>query len=206
MGLSVEQQQEIFKLAGEGLSPEAIRDKTGHTQVTVNKYLAKWATTGKDGVPAKSGEALIVRPDKGQMVNVLDLARTESDLGELGGQAGLVIGGVVDDLIEAADSTKPISIRLAKLTRGMIAGGSVLLTGYETVQRIREERLSKRKIKGTAITQDELKVKILELVGKEDKQLVIGELTELIGQPVDRNRITTAISELVHEGKLEFVS
>ena len=97
-------------------------------------------------------------------------------------------------------------MRLAKFTRGALAGGSALLTGYEAVRRVREERRLKERVKLSPIARDELKVKILEIIKTRKEEMEIralrSELMNVVGS-VDRNRILAAIDELVNEGKLE---
>jgi len=213
MALSYEKQQKIFELLNKGTKTAAISEEVGVSRNTVTKYKKEWEEMKKKekekgvelAVEKKSTMALL---SGGRAFNILDLARSESDLGELGAQAGMVVGGIADDFIEATDGTKPLNVRLAKFTRGALAGGSALLTGYETVRRVREERRLKERVKLSPIAQDELKAKILEIIKTRKEEMEIralcSELMNVVGS-VDRDRILAAIDELVNEGKLEVV-
>ena len=138
----------------------------------------------------------------GKMFNVLDLARTEKDLGEMGAQGGMVIGSIIDDFTSAGDMSKPPAVRYAKVGRGIYATASMVFSGVETWRQLNAQRKLKQEVQLTTVTRSELKEQILALVKAKEKIEIETIAKEL---EVDEGRVVGAINALESEGKLEKV-
>ena len=214
MSLSYERQHQIFKLLSEGKSPVEIRKAVGCTKNTVSKYkkeFEKMVQKAEDEKgEGKSNEALDMTGKSpleivtttGKMFNVLDLARTEKDLGEMGAQSGMVIGSIIDDFTSAGDMSKPPAVRYAKVGRGIYATASMVFSGVETWRQLNAKRKLKQEVQLTTVTRSELKEQILALVKAKEKIEIETIAKEL---EVDEGRVVSAINALESEGKLEKV-
>ena len=214
MALSYEKQHQIFKLLSEGKSPTEIRKAVGCSKNTFAKYKKEFEkmmqkAEGEKG-EGESSEALDMTGKSpleivtttGKMFNVLDLARTEKDLGEMGAQGGMVIGSIIDDFTSAGDMSKPPAVRYAKVGRGIYATASMVFSGVETWRQLNAQRKLKQEVQLTTVTRSELKEQILALVKAKEKIEIETIAKEL---EVDEGRVVGAINALESEGKLEKV-
>jgi hypothetical protein len=140
----------------------------------------------------------------GKSVNVLDLARDEKEVSSLGIQSGMVVGGIVDDAVSAFDSTKPMSVRLAKAMRGTLTAGSLIFGAVETWRQIDAQRKLSQRVQKTTITKAELKEQIMAILNKKSEPVTIEELAKELD--ISPMRVIDAIGELESEGKLERIS
>ena len=213
MALSYEKQHQIYKLLSEGKSPVEIRKEVGCSKNTLAKYKKEFDKMIQNAEEKGEGETsgaldltnkspLEIVTTTGKMFNVLDLARNEKDLGEMGAQSGMVIGSIIDDFTSAGDMSKPPAVRYAKVGRGIYATASMLFSGVETYWQLNTQRKLKQEVQLTAVTKSELKEQILALV-TEKKKLEIENIAKELD--VDEKRVVSAISELENEGKLEKV-
>lgn len=214
MALSYEKQHQIFKLLSEGKSPTEIRKEVGCSKNTFTKYKKEFEKMMQNAEEKKGGEGesgaidmtnkspLEIVTTTGKMFNVLDLARNEKDLGEMGAQSGMVIGSIIDDFTSAGDMTKPPAVRYAKAGRGIYATASMLFSSVETWRQLNEQRKMKQEVQLTAVTTSELKEQILALV-TEKKKLGIETIAKELD--IDKERVVSAINALESEGKLEQV-
>ncbi|MCK4500423.1 hypothetical protein KAU11_07990, partial [Candidatus Babeliales bacterium] len=209
-----EKQHQIFKLLSEGKSPTEIRKAVGCSKNTFAKYKKEFEkmmqkAEGEKG-EGESSEALDMTGKSpleivtttGKMFNVLDLARTEKDLGEMGAQGGMVIGSIIDDFTSAGDMSKPPAVRYAKVGRGIYATASMVFSGVETWRQLNAQRKLKQEVQLTTVTRSELKEQILALVKAKEKIEIETIAKEL---EVDEGRVVGAINALESEGKLEKV-
>lgn len=208
MALSYEKQRQIFKLLSEGKSPAEIRKEVGCSKNTLAKYKKEFEEMMQNVEEEKGGEAieattkspLEIVTATGKMFNVLDLARNEKDLGEMGAQSGMVIGSIIDDFTSAGDMSKPPAVRYAKAGRGVYAAASMAFSGFETWRQLNEQRKLKQEVQLTTVTTGELKEQILALV-KEKEKIEIETIVKEMG--IDKERVVNAINALESEGKLE---
>ena len=214
MALSYEKQHLIYKLLSEGKSPTEIRKAVGCSKNTFAKYKKEFEKMLQKAEDEKgegeSGEAVDLTGKSpleivttGKMFNVLDLARTEKDLGEMGAQSGMVIGSIIDDFTSAGDMSKPPAVRYAKVGRGIYATASMVFSGVETWRQLNAQRKLKQEVQLTTVTRSELKEQILALVKTKEKMEIETIAKEL---EVDEGRVVSAINALESEGKLEKVN
>lgn len=214
MALSYEKQHQIFKLLSEGKSSVEIRKEVGCSKNTLAKYKKefekmvqnaeeeKGEERGSGAIEAATKSPLEIVTTTGKMFNVLDLARNEKDLGEMGAQSGMVIGSIIDDFTIAGDMSKPPAVRYAKVGRGIYAAASMAFSSVETWRQLNEQRKLKQEIQLTTVTTGELKEQILALV-KEKEKIEIETIVREMG--IDKERVVNAINALENEGKLEKV-
>jgi transposase-like protein len=214
MALTREQQDKIFELLDKGYRVSEIAKQIGCSKNTVAKY-KKEHERMKGG--QKSGEAEGKEEEKaiakkepvnmldmfgaGKSVNILDLARDEKDVSSLGVQSGMVVGSIVDDAVSAFDSTKPMSVRLAKAMRGTLTAGSLIFGAVETWKQIDAQRKLSQRVQKTTITKAELKEQIMAVLSKKNEPTTIEELAKELD--VSYERVIGATDELESEGKLE---
>ena len=213
MALSYEKQRQIFKLLSEGKSPVEIRKEVGCSRNTFAKYKKEFEKMvqnaeeegggGEGGAIEEATKSpLGIVTATGKMFNVLDLARSDKDLGEMGAQSGMVVGGIVDDFISAGDRSKPPAVRYAKVGRGIHAAASMAFSTIETWRQLSEQRKLKQEVQLTTVTTGELKEQILALV-KEKEKIEIETIAKELD--IDTERVVNAINALENEGKLEKV-
>ena len=214
MALSYEKQRQIFKLLSEGKSPVEIRKEVGCSKNTFAKYKKEFEKMVQNAEEEEGGEGeggaieaatkspLGIVTATGKMFNVLDLARSDKDLGEMGAQSGMVVGGIVDDFISAGDRSKPPAVRYAKVGRGIHAAASMAFSSIETWRQLNEQRKLKQEVQLTTVTTGELKEQILALV-KEKEKIEIETIAKELD--IDTERVVNAINALENEGKLEKV-
>jgi predicted Rossmann fold nucleotide-binding protein DprA/Smf involved in DNA uptake len=116
----------------------------------------------------------------------------------------MVVGGIVDDAVSAFDSTKPMSVRLAKAMRGTLTAGSLIFGAVETWRQIDAQRKLSQQVQKTTITKAELKEQIMAVLSKKNEPTTIEELAKELD--VSYERVIGAVDELESEGKLERVS
>jgi len=210
MALSFEKQAKLFELLAQGKTQKEIAEIVGCSRNTVKKYadifkkrVKERKAQGEEKLLSNitnSGTALDVISREGMIHNILDLAKNEKDLGEMGAHAGMVVGSIADDLRYIWDATKPPHIRFAKVMRGGLTASSILFAATETYRRLREEEELKKAVRLTIATKDELKTQILELL-KARGEMDVSDIAKELN--IDARRIISAINELKREGIIE---
>lgn len=212
MALSLEQQQKILELLEKGKRIKEIAKEVGCSENTVRRYKKEYeqlrqkgaieaVSRGGDesgGVRAGTLKAL----QEGKGTNILDLARDETQVMEIGASAGAVVAGMLDDFASAFDTTKPVNVRFAKAMRGSLTASSLLFAASEFFRNVQRERKRRMVVKASDTTKEELKEKIMEVVlSDKHREMSVDEIVESVG--ADENRVLSAIEELIREGRLE---
>ena len=212
MALKVEQQQKIFKLLAEGKRIKEIAKEVGCSENTVRRYKKEWEQLREKGQGgtieiADRGEGVrragtLKALQEGRGTNILDLARDETQVMEIGASAGAVVAGMLDDFASAFDTTKPVNVRFAKAMRGSLTASSLLFAASEFFRNVQRERKRRLVVKASETTKEELKEKIMDVVlSNKHREMSTEEIVEAVG--ADENRVMSAIEELIREGRLE---
>jgi len=212
MALKVEQQQKIFKLLAEGKRIKEIAKEVGCSENTVRRYKKEWERLrekGQGGAIEIADEGGGVRHagtlkalQEGRGTNILDLARDETQVMEIGASAGAVVAGMLDDFASAFDTTKPVNVRFAKAMRGSLTASSLLFAASEFFRNVQRERKRRLVVKASETTKEELKERIVDVVlSNKHREMSVDEIVEAVG--ADENRVMSAIEELIREGRLE---
>ena len=215
MALSLEQQQKIFELLEKGKRIKEIAKEVGCSENTVRRYKKEYErlrqkgvveATGKEVKEGEAGESVkrgaLKALQEGRGTNILDLARDETQVMEIGASAGAVIAGMLDDFASAFDTTKPVNVRFAKAMRGSLTASSLLFAASEFFRNVQRERKRKMVVKASETTKEELKEKIMEVVlSDKHRAMSIDEIIEKVGE--DEAKVMSAIEELIREGRLE---
>jgi len=212
MALSLEQQRKIFELLEQGKRIKEIAKEVGCSENTVRRYKKEYerlrekerggaieATEKGEGIKhAGTLKAL----QEGRGANILDLARDETQVMEIGASAGAVVAGMLDDFATAFDTTKPVNVRFAKAMRGSLTASSLLFAASEFFRNVQRERKKRMVVKASETTKEELKEKIMKVVlSDKHRAMSVDEIIEKVGE--DEDRVLDAIEELVREGRLE---
>jgi len=212
MALKVEQQQKIFKLLAEGKRIKEIAKEVGCSENTVRRYKKEWEQLREKG----QGGAIEIADreegarhagtlkalQEGRGTNILDLARDETQVMEIGASAGAVVAGMLDDFASAFDTTKPVNVRFAKAMRGSLTASSLVFAASEFFRNVQRERKRRLVVKASETTKEELKEKIMDVVlSNKHREMSVDEIVEAVG--ADENRVVSAIEELIREGRLE---
>ena len=212
MALKVEQQQKIFKLLAEGKRIKDIAKEVGCSENTVRRYKKEWERLREKGQGgaieiADRGEGVrhagtLKALQEGRGTNILDLARDETQVMEIGASAGAVVAGMLDDFASAFDTTKPVNVRFAKAMRGSLTASSLVFAASEFFRNVQRERKRRLVVKASETTKEELKEKIMDVVlSNKHREMSVDEIVESVG--ADENRVMSAIEELIREGRLE---
>ena len=215
MALKVEQQQKIFKLLAEGKRIKEIAKEVGCSENTVRRYKKEWEQLREKGQGgaieiADKGEGVrragtLKALQEGRGTNILDLARDETQVMEIGASAGAVVAGMLDDFASAFDTTKPVNVRFAKAMRGSLTASSLLFAASEFFRNVQRERKRRLVVKASETTKEELKEKIMDVVlSNKHREMSVDEIVEAVG--ADENRVMSVIEELIREGRLEVQS
>ena len=212
MALSLEQQRKIFELLERGKRIKEIAKEVGCSENTVRRYKKEWGRLRERGQGgaieiADKGEGVrhagtLKALQEGRGTNILDLARDETQVMEIGASAGAVVAGMLDDFASAFDTTKPVNVRFAKAMRGSLTASSLLFAASEFFRNVRRERKRRLVVKASETTKEELKEKIMDVVlSNKHREMSVDEIVESVG--ADENRVMSAIEELIREGRLE---
>jgi len=212
MALSLEQQRKIFELLEQGKRIKEIAKEVGCSENTVRRYKKEWERlrekgqggaieiADKEGSVRRAGTLKALQEGKG--TNILDLARDETQVMEIGASAGAVVAGMLDDFASAFDTTKPVNVRFAKAMRGSLTASSLLFAASEFFRNVQRERKRRLVVKVSETTKEELKEKIMDVVlSNKHREMSVDEIVEAVG--ADENRVMGAIEELIREGRLE---
>jgi len=140
--LNSEKQEQIKELLEKGIELKEIASRVGCSESTVRRYRQKFLPATTSGKPTFKANMIKALEDK-QVINFLDLARSERDLAEMGTYAGAIIGSMFDDISNAFNRNIPYAVRLAKGMRGASTFISVLAGAYEVWEQIKEKRQKK---------------------------------------------------------------
>jgi len=212
MALNLEQQRKIFELLERGKRIKEIAKEVGCSENTVRRYKKEWERLREKGQGgaieiADEGEGVrhagtLKALQEGRGTNILDLARDETQVMEIGASAGAVVAGMLDDFASAFDTTKPVNVRFAKAMRGSLTASSLLFAASEFFRNVQQERKRRMVVKASETTKEELKEKIMDVVlSNKHREMSVDEIVEAVG--ADENRVMRAIEELIREGRLE---
>ena len=212
MALSLEQQRKIFELLEQGKRIKEIAKEVGCSENTVRRYKKEWERLREKGQGgaieiADKGEGVrhagtLKALQEGRGTNILDLARDETQVMEIGASAGAVVAGMLDDFASAFDTTKPVNVRFAKAMRGSLTASSLVFAASEFFRNVQRERKRRLVVKASETTKEELKEKIMDVVlSNKHREMSVDEIVEAVG--ADENRVMSAIEELIREGRLE---
>ncbi|RLF92274.1 hypothetical protein DRN52_08340 [Thermococci archaeon] len=212
MALSLEQQRKIFELLEQGKRIKEIAKEVGCSENTVRRYKKEWERLRERGQGgaieiADKGEGVrhagtLKALQEGRGTNILDLARDETQVMEIGASAGAVVAGMLDDFASAFDTTKPVNVRFAKAMRGSLTASSLLFAASEFFRNVQRERKRRLVVRVSETTKEELKEKIMDVVlSNKHREMSVDEIVEVVG--ADENRVMGAIEELIREGRLE---
>jgi len=210
MALSLEQQRKIFELLEQGKRIKEIAKEVGCSENTVRRYKREYErlreqggaieATGEGGGIKHTGTLKALQEGRG--ANILDLARDETQVMEIGASAGAVVAGMLDDFATAFDTTKPVNVRFAKAMRGSLTASSLLFAASEFFRNVQRERKKRLVVKASETTKEELKEKIMKVVlSDKHRAMSLDEIIEKVSE--DEDRVLDAIEELVREGRLE---
>ena len=210
MALSLEQQRKIFELLEQGKRIKEIAKEVGCSENTVRRYKKEYERLREQGGAIEAtgeGEGIkhtgtLKALQEGRGANILDLARDETQVMEIGASAGAVVAGMLDDFATAFDTTKPVNVRFAKAMRGSLAASFLLFAASEFFRNVQRERKKRMVVKASDTTKEELKEKIMKVVlSDKHRAMSVDEIIEKVG--ADEDRVLDAIEELVREGRLE---
>ena len=212
MALSLKQQRKIFELLEQGKRIKDIAKEVGCSENTVRRYKKEWERLREKGqggaIEIADKEEGVRRAgtlkalQEGRGTNILDLARDETQVMEIGASAGAVVAGMLDDFASAFDTTKPVNVRFAKAMRGSLTASSLLFAASEFFRNVQRERKKRIVVKASDTTKEELKEKIMDVVlSNKHREMSVDEIVEAVG--ADENRVVSAIEELLREGRLE---
>jgi len=212
MALSLEQQRKIFELLEQGKRIKEIAKEVGCSENTVRRYKKEYERLRekeREGAIEATGEGEGIKHagtlkalQEGRGANILDLARDETQVMEIGASAGAVVAGMLDDFATAFDTTKPVNVRFAKAMRGSLTASSLLFAASEFFRNVQRERKKRMVVKASETTKEELKEKIMKVVlSDKHRAMSVDEIIEKVGE--DEGRVLDAIEELVREGRLE---
>jgi len=212
MALSLEQQRKIFELLERGKRIKEIAKEVGCSENTVRRYKKEWGRLRERGQGgaieiADKGEGVrhagtLKALQEGRGTNILDLARDETQVMEIGASAGAVVAGMLDDFASAFDTTKPVNVRFAKAMRGSLTASSLVFAASEFFRNVQRERKKRIVVKASDTTKEELKEKIMDVVlSNKHREMSVDEIVDAVG--ADENRVMSAIEELIREGRLE---
>ena len=210
MALSLEQQRKIFELLEQGKRIKEIAKEVGCSENTVRRYKKEYERLREQGGAIEAtgeGEGIkhtgtLKALQEGRGANILDLARDETQVMEIGASAGAVVAGMLDDFATAFDTTKPVNVRFAKAMRGSLTASSLLFAASEFFRNVQRERKKRMVVKASETTKEELKEKIMKVVlSDKHRAMSVDEIIEKVG--ADEDRVLDAIEELVREGRLE---
>ena len=210
MALSLEQQRKIFALLEQGKRIKEIAKEVGCSENTVRRYKREYErlreqggaieATGEGGGIKHTGTLKALQEGRG--ANILDLARDEAQVMEIGASAGAIVAGMLDDFATAFDTTKPVNVRFAKAMRGSLTASSLLFAASEFFRNVQRERKKRMVVKASETTKEELKEKIMKVVlSDKHRAMSVNEIIEKVG--ANEDRVLDAIEELVREGRLE---
>lgn len=208
MALDFETQQRIFDMLDKGRDISDIKNEIGCSRNTIAKYKVEHEKNKKvNGEDENNGNEITKkRPSTLEMVsdkngvNILDLARNENDLIDMGGQAGLILSGAVADITDAFDTAKPIRVRVSKAFRGVSTVVPALIIGLENTKNRNAAKKMSEEVRVPRITKENLEIQILELVA-ESGSISIDEISEATGEHNDR--VLRVINGLIKEDRLE---
>ena len=210
MALSLEQQRKIFELLEQGKRIKEIAKEVGCSENTVRRYKKEYERLRERGGAIEAtgeGEGIkhtgtLKALQEGRGANILDLARDETQVMEIGASAGAIVAGMLDDFATAFDTTKPVNVRFAKAMRGSLTASSLLFAASEFFRNVQRERKKRLVVKASETTKEELKEKIMKVVlSDKHRAMSVDEIIEKVG--ADEDRVLDAIEELVREGRLE---
>ena len=212
MALSLEQQRKIFELLEQGKRIKEIAKEVGCSENTVRRYKKEWEQLrekGQEGAIeiADKGEGVrhagtLKALQEGRGTNILDLARDETQVMEIGASAGAVVAGMLDDFASAFDTTKPVNVRFAKAMRGSLTASSLVFAASEFFRNVQRERKKRMVVKASETTKEELKEKVMKVVlSDKHRAMSVDEIIEKVGE--DEDKVLSAIEELIREGRLE---
>ena len=162
MALSLEQQRKIFELLEQGKRIKEIAKEVGCSENTVRRYKKEYERLRERGgaIEAVSEGGAIKHTgtlkalQEGRGTNILDLARDETQVMEIGASAGAVVAGMLDDFASAFDTTKPVNVRFAKAMRGSLTASSLLFAASEFFRNVQRERKRRLVVKVSETTKD----------------------------------------------------
>jgi len=212
MALSLEQQRKIFELLEQGKRIKEIAKEVGCSENTVRRYKKeheRLREKERGGAIEATGEGEGIKHagtlkalQEGRGANILDLARDEAQVMEIGASAGAIVAGMLDDFATAFDTTKPVNVRFAKAMRGSLTASSLLFAASEFFRNVQRERKKRMVVKASETTKEELKEKIMKVVlSDKHRAMSVNEIIEKVG--ANEDRVLDAIEELVREGRLE---
>ena len=208
MALSLEQQRKIFELLEQGKRIKEIAKEVGCSENTVRRYKKEYERLREQGGAIETVSegvrhaGTLKALQEGRGANILDLARDETQVMEIGASAGAVVAGMLDDFATAFDTTKPVNVRFAKAMRGSLTASSLLFAASEFFRNVQRERKKRLVVKASETTKEELKEKIMKVVlSDKHRAMSVDEIIEKVG--ADEDRVLDAIEELVREGRLE---
>jgi len=212
MALSLEQQRKIFELLEQGKRIKEVAKEVGCSENTVRRYKKEYERLRERGqggaIEIADKEEGVRRAgtlkalQEGRGTNILDLARDETQVMEIGASAGAVVAGMLDDFASAFDTTKPVNVRFAKAMRGSLTASSLVFAASEFFRNVQRERKKRIVVKASDTTKEELKEKIMDVVlSNKHREMSVDEIVEAVG--ADENRVVSAIEELIREGRLE---
>jgi len=212
MALSLEQQRKIFELLEQGKRIKEIAKEVGCSENTVRRYKKEYERLREReqrGVIEATGEGEGIKHtgtlkalQEGRGANILDLARDETQVMEIGASAGAVVAGMLDDFATAFDTTKPVNVRFAKAMRGSLTASSLLFAASEFFRNVQRERKKRMVVRASETTKEELKEKIMKVVlSDKHRAMSVDEIIEKVGE--DEDKVVSAIEELIREGRLE---
>jgi len=210
MALSLEQQRKIFELLEQGKRIKEIAKEVGCSENTVRRYKKEYERLRekeRGGAIEAVSEGVrhagtLKALQEGRGANILDLARDETQVMEIGASAGAVVAGMLDDFATAFDTTKPVNVRFAKAMRGSLTASSLLFAASEFFRNVQRERKKRMVVRASETTKEELKEKIMKVVlSDKHRAMSVDEIIEKVG--ADEDRVLDAIEELVREGRLE---
>jgi len=208
MALSLEQQRKIFELLEQGKRIKEIAKEVGCSENTVRRYKKEYERLREQGGAIEAVSegvrhaGTLKALQEGRGANILDLARDETQVMEIGASAGAVVAGMLDDFATAFDTTKPVNVRFAKAMRGSLTASSLLFAASEFFRNVQRERKKRMVVKASDTTKEELKEKIMKVVlSDKHRAMSVDEIIEKVG--ANEDRVLDAIEELVREGRLE---
>jgi len=212
MALSLEQQRKIFELLEQGKRIKEIAKEVGCSENTVRRYKKEYERLrerGQGGTIEIADKREGVRHagtlkalQEGRGTNILDLARDETQVMEIGASAGAVVAGMLDDFASAFDTTKPVNVRFAKAMRGSLTASSLVFAASEFFRNVQRERKKRMVVKASETTKEELKEKVMKVVlSDKHRAMSVDEIIEKVGE--DEDKVLSAIEELIREGRLE---